>query len=287
MISASLRSQLQELVQDEVVEARALSGGCISSAFLVSLCSGGQVFFKANSDVEYSFFRAEARGLRELERAEGVRVPKVIAVADSGTPCIVLEAFDKSSPGARGFAELGVQLAKLHRYSQAKFGFESDNFIGRLPQANGLSDSWGEFFFEKRLFAQMRIGCKQGVFSRELESLLMRAKRDFVQILNEVKIEPALLHGDLWSGNVLWSSSGPVLIDPAVYYGSHEVDLAFSEMFGRFDDKFYRAYQEIYPIEEGYARRREILNLYHLMTHANMFGGSYIEGVKEVLSRLS
>jgi fructosamine-3-kinase len=163
---------------------------------------------------------------------------------------------------------LGKALAHLHRQTGPRFGWASDNYIGLAPQINSWRDSWAEFFLECRLRPQAK---KAGI---ELPP---------IRLLDGHQPRPALLHGDLWNGNVGFTKEGPVVFDPAVYYGDREADLAMTELFGGFPREFYEAYG---AVDEGYARRKHLYNLYHLLNHLNLFGGAYLGQVKETLRLL-
>ena len=178
-------------------------------------------------------------------------------------------------------------MAELHRTKGERFGYESDNYIGATPQPNEWSNSWVEFFRERRLGFQVRLLEERGYATPELleKATALMGKLD--ALIGRHPVEPSLLHGDLWSGNYMSDADGmPVLIDPAVYYGDREADLAMTELFGRFDAKFYAAYKKSHPLAAGYDQRRDIYNLYHLLNHLNLFGLSYMPGVMEILRRL-
>jgi fructosamine-3-kinase len=162
-------------------------------------------------------------------------------------------------------------LAKLHRVTGPRFGWHRDNHIGLSPQQNSWCDDWATFFWERRIRPQA-------------ERAGLQIKR--TKLLENHKPQPSLLHGDLWSGNVGFTAEGPVIFDPAVYYGDREADLAMTELFGGFPDEFYRAYDEAFPLEEGYEQRKHLYNLYHLLNHLNIFGEGYRGQVETTLGRL-
>ncbi|RLD39817.1 MAG: ketosamine-3-kinase, partial [Bacteroidetes bacterium] len=180
--------------------------------------------------------------------------------------------------------DFGQKLASLHRHSQKNFGLDHDNYIGSLSQSNKFHKSWADFFREERLEAQVKLARDNGRMGREMVNTFSR----FYAKLDELfpKEPPALLHGDLWSGNFMVNQNGlAVIIDPAVYYGHREMDLAMSQLFGGFDASFYDAYQRNFPLENGWQQRLDYYNLYPLMVHVNLFGGSYLESVKRILVR--
>ncbi len=181
-----------------------------------------------------------------------------------------LEELDLKRDG--DWAALGRMLATLHRQSGPRFGWHRDNWIGRSPQANAWADDWNEFWWTRRLEPQLR---RAGLAA----DFLRNALRDH-------RPAPSLLHGDLWSGNAGFIDEGPVLFDPAVYYGDREADLAMTELFGGFAPDFYAAYKAAFPLDAGYEQRKPLYNLYHLLNHLNLFGGGYRAQVEATLGLL-
>jgi len=235
---------------------------------------GARRFLKVNA-VEYAeAFAAEADGLAGL-RAAGLRAPEPIAhgVA-AGEAYLLLEYLELKSSG--DFAALGRMLANAHRLPGPRFGWSRDNYIGSTPQQNGWCDDWAEFWRERRLRPQLELARSKG----------FDVKMPALQLLDGHNPSPALLHGDLWSGNAGFTADGPVVFDPAVYYGDREADLAMTELFGGFPREFYDAYRKEWPVDEGYARRKHLYNLYHLLNHLNLFGGGYLGQVKATLRLL-
>jgi fructosamine-3-kinase len=198
-----------------------------------------------------------------------VRVPAVLEV---GNAFIRLEHLDLQRSG--DWAAMGRMLASLHRASGPRFGWHRDNYIGLSPQQNAWCDDWAEFWRERRIRPQAeRAGVPVNLGKVEA-------------LLENHKPQPSLLHGDLWSGNAGFIAEGPVIFDPAVYYGDREADLAMTELFGGFPREFYDAYRKAWPMEEGYERRKHLYNLYHLLNHLNLFGGGYRGQVEATLRRL-
>ena len=259
-------------------------GGCIHQSGIY--CDGERRYFvKRNHPAAAGMFAAELRGLEALGKARALRVPEVIGYEVAGDHAmLVLEALDLGSrPDASSWARLGAGLAKIHLVTSEKHGFESDNFIGSNPQSNRRHASWAEFFVEERLAPQFDIAASKGIAFVAAGDCLRRAR----EILTDHHPEPSLLHGDLWSGNVSFTNSGePVTFDPAVYYGDRETDLAFTELFGGFAPDFYAAYREAWPLDAGYEKRRELYNLYHVINHANLFGGGYISQAEAMMRSL-
>jgi fructosamine-3-kinase len=190
-------------------------------------------------------------------------------VLEVGNAFIRLEHLDLQRSG--DWEAMGRMLAKLHRATGSRFGWHRDNYIGLSPQQNGWCDEWAEFFWERRIRPQAdRAG--------------LQVKRG--RLLENHKPQPSLLHGDLWSGNAGFTAQGPVIFDPAVYYGDREADLAMTELFGGFPAEFYEAYDREWPLDAGYERRKHLYNLYHLLNHLNLFGGGYLGRVKATLGLL-
>jgi protein-ribulosamine 3-kinase len=228
-------------------------------------------FLKDGAPERADAFAAEADGLEAL-RAH-VRVPRVLdrGVKD-GKAFILLEQLDLKRGG--DYAQLGRMLAVLHRQTGPRFGWHRDNYIGLSPQQNGWCDDWTQFWRERRIRPQAE---RAGV-----EVRLDRIQ----QLLENHRVQPSLLHGDLWSGNAGFTKDGPVIFDPAAYYGDREADLAMTELFGGFPSEFYDAYNEVLPLAPGYEKRKHLYNLYHLLNHLNLFGGGYLGQVKTTLRLL-
>jgi protein-ribulosamine 3-kinase len=192
----------------------------------------------------------------------------------------------ETGQGSAGFWDrFGEGLAEMHRHQEERFGFEADNFIGRLPQQNAWHAGWVDFFRYERLLPQIERARTAGIWQHGWD----RYAAGILQGLeNWLPASPdaSVLHGDLWSGNFLRTATGAAaLIDPAAYFGHRETDLALTELFGGFDRAFYAAYHSAWPLEPGYEARRDLYNLYHLVNHLNHFGGSYAASVAEVLRR--
>ncbi len=262
-------------------------GGDINQAAQFTLHGGDRVFIKWNTDVGPDFFMAEANGLQTLAEARAIRVPAVLAVG-SGPAFLVTEWIDTGGAGMADmdFAErLGQELAALHNYTADRHGLEGDNYIGSLPQPNVQTTSWVGFFRDQRIGAQMAIARERGQLPPQREHALERLQNWLPVFLDDEAIRPSLLHGDLWGGNYMVAANGdPVLIDPAVYYGHREMDLAMTELFGGFSAGFYSAYNDAYPLE-GYEKRRQLYQLYPLLVHMNLFGGGYGARVDAIVRR--
>lgn len=261
------------------------SGGCINKGGRITT-SDDSYFLKWNDRYRYpGMFEAEARGLSALREANALAVPRVIhAGTTERYQFLLLEHIEPSGKSKNYWQHFGSGLALLHRQSSPRFGLDHDNYIGSLPQRNKLSKSWIEFFIGERLGFQVQIGRDAGKIDQPLEKKFEALYRKLPSLLPEEL--PALVHGDLWGGNLMTSAVGePCLIDPAVYYGNREVDLAMTQLFGGFDQTFLRAYDEVYPLAPGYQQRLDLYNLYPLLVHVNLFGGGYRSQVAAIVNR--
>ncbi|HZY43246.1 MAG TPA: fructosamine kinase family protein, partial [Anaerolineae bacterium] len=251
-----------------------VSGGDINQAARIET-DRAAYFVKWNLQPLPRMFEVEARGLQLLADARAVRIPQVIAVIDE-PPALVLEWIDQGHNKSDAAEDLGRLLAQQHRSIGKTFGLDHDNTIGANLQFNQPTEAWIDFFREYRLGVQAALARESGHLptdrARQLDWLM-----DHLDIWIDPKIVvPSLLHGDLWGGNYLIDAQGhPVLIDPAVYYGDREAEIAFTELFGGFGSRFYAAYNEAWPLDRGYADRRDLYNLYHLLNHLNLFGEAY------------
>jgi fructosamine-3-kinase len=287
-MDARLEASLAAALGSRVLKARPLSGGDINDAYEVGLADGRAVFVKSNVSAPNDMFVAEGRGLAWLDEAKVLRVPRVLASAgaDELTPFLALELI-RSAPRASDFDDrLGRGLAALHRHGAQAFGLDHDNYIGRLPQKNTFAVAWPEFYRVRRLGAQLKAAVDSGLASARL-------RRDFERLFAQLDDlcgppePPARLHGDLWGGNLMTDELGePCLIDPAVYGGHREIDLAMMKLFGGFGPRVFAAYQEAWPLADGYRERVALYQLYPLMVHVNLFGGGYLASVEAALGRL-
>jgi len=266
---------------------RPVAGGCIHRAFVVEGLVAEQVarwFVKTNDAPHADGFAAEADGLSAI-LAAGVRAPRPLCHgADDAHAWIVMEFVELAGPGDP--ARLGAQLAKLHAARGDAFGWRRDNWIGATPQRNARSDDWTAFWAKQRLAPQLALARRNALgdgLARSGERLLDVLPR----VLAGHRPRASLLHGDLWGGNAGYLAGGePIVFDPAVYYGDPEADLAMTELFGGFAPAFYRAYREIVPPEPGYELRKDLYNLYHVLNHANLFGGGYAAQAEAMMRRL-
>jgi len=258
------------------IESRsAAGGGCINECHIVR-GQGRGYFVKTNAPDRAGMFAAEAAGLDEIGRTRAIRVPRTVCHgACPAASWIALELLELQSPDDRGLRALGRNLARLHRVTAGRYGWQRDNTIGSTPQINTPSEDWIAFWREQRLGLQLDLAAATGQGGRLIESG-RRLMEKLPALFTGYLPAPSLLHGDLWSGNAGMTASGePVIYDPAVYYGDREADLAMTELFGGFPQSFYASYRAEYPLDAGYATRKHLYNLYHVLNHLNLFGGGY------------
>ena len=285
-MNEALRAALERELRSKVVGAKRLSGGDINEALEVSLAGGAKVFVKTHPNPPSGMFGAEARGLRWLQEANVIRVPCMLAVSDARPAFLALELLEPRRRRERFDEDLGRSLAALHAFGAPSFGLDHDNFIGRLPQSNEAAEDWPTFYWVSRLEPQLRLASDRGLIDRATRSGFERLRLALPDRMGP-KEPPSRLHGDLWGGNLHVDESGaPCLIDPAVYGGHREVDLAMMRLFGGFGARVFAAYEEAWPLSPGAGDRVPLYQLYPLLVHVNLFGGSYVGSVQRALSTL-
>lgn len=262
-----------------------VSGGCINQTYCFLGQDNRKFFVKLNASDQLPILEAEAAGLNAIAATQTIRTPQAIVHGIAGAHAfLVLEHLDLNSHGKA--ALLGEQLAALHRCPAKQFGFAQDNFIGSTPQPNTCSDNWLTFWREQRLGFQLRLAAQNG-YGELLQSLGEKLLNALPSFFAGYSPSPSLLHGDLWNGNHAFLVDGtPVIFDPAAYYGDREADLAMTELFGGYPADFYAAYRAAYPPDGGYTKRRDLYNLYHILNHANLFGGNYIKQAEQMMRKL-
>ena len=261
-----------------------VGGGDINESICLQLSNGENIFIKLNSIANKGFFEAEEIGINAIAATETIQVPKLLfrGVDESDDKAFLAMEYISGASRVQYFWEMfGQSLAAMHQadtngfVSDGKYGFDVDNYIGATRQINSHRDSWVEFFRGCRLEPQFKMA--ERYFDNSSIKKILKLLDKLPELLIEPK-QPSLLHGDLWSGNYIVGNDGQAwLIDPAVYVGHAEADLAMTELFGRFPAGFYNAYSTVNPIDSGYKDRRDLYNLYHLTNHLNLFGGTYID----------
>lgn len=285
-INSDIRNQVETFLNDELVSDNSVSGGCIADSRIIKTAKGETYFLKTYAGNK-AMFPKEANGLKELTKAKAIRVPEVIMVNEN---LLLLENIEQGGKSPGFFSNFGRSFAEMHRYTSGTYGFFEDNYIGATRQLNiteGIQQTnWAEFYFEKRIRQQLHFAESNGYSTNELRGLVNKLESKTDKILKGSEEPPTLLHGDLWGGNYMCDNSGnAVLIDPAVYYGHREADLAMTKMFGGFTHEFYQSYNNTYPLKEGWQYREGIYLLYHNLNHLNLFGNSYYGGCIRLLKQ--
>lgn len=274
----------------KIVKTDRISGGDINEAYRLTLTDGMYIFMKANKKENISFFTAEAAGLAAIAKTGVIGTPHVFCggtdVSDADCSFLLMEYIEGKGRIRNYWEVFAHELAAMHRAGTEEFvvggfGFVHDNFIGAGSQVNTVHDSWISFFRDCRLEPQIRrafhyFGAEE---RKKIAGLLERIDSFLIE-----PEYPSLLHGDLWSGNVMAGNDGKAwLIDPAVSIGHAEADIAMTELFGGFPQVFYDAYKEVVSMQPDYRKRRDLYNLYHLLNHLNLFGRSYLPSILRIV----
>lgn len=276
---------IEQRLSTTIFSVSRLSGGDINSVYFLKTSKGNFVA-KLNDKERYpKMLQKEAKGL-ELLRKGGLSTPIVIDQFEQDDhQVIILEHIESETPTKQFWFRFADELSKLHQNYNSDFGLDHNNYIGSLHQENSEKPSWEKFFIENRLEPLIKMG-----FDKELldKGHVNKFQGLFERLPKLIPTEkPSLLHGDLWSGNLLCGKlQVPVFIDPAVYYGHREIDISMTQMFGGFDPVFLSHYHEVYPLEKGWEERMEIHNLYPNLVHLNLFGRSYLGGIERVLEKI-
>lgn len=267
-----------------------LAGGSINAAHLLTGRDGEQYFVKTNHTGRQAMFAAEARGLQALASSKTLRVPQPLCFGDDQRQSyIVMEYLEMG--GRADQRLLGEQLAAMHGVTAEKFGWQIDNTIGATYQPNAWSPDWLDFWRQQRLGFQLTLAAQNG-YGGELQSLGEKLLIEMPKLFAGREMQPSMLHGDLWGGNVAGLRDGtPVIFDPAFYYGDREADLAMTYVFGGFSADFYASYENAWPVDDGFAVRKTFYNIYHIINHLNLFGGGYhgqsIHMMEQVLAEIA
>jgi fructosamine-3-kinase len=287
-VKKEIESRLSEISGENVVieQFTSVTGGCINFCFHLET-SAGTFFLKYNDAAAYpKMFEAEAKGLRLLKDANALPVPAVHFFGEANAySFLLLEWIDGEKQIKNFWENFGKAVAKMHEVKSDQYGLDHDNYIGSLAQSNTKHADWKSFFIIERIQPQLKLAMEKGL----IDMVLIRQFENFFNRFDELipEEQPSLLHGDLWNGNYLISNSGKAaLIDPAVYFGNREMDVAMTKLFGGFDPEFYQAYDEAFPLVKGFEKRIDIHNLYPLLVHVNLFGAGYVRQVKAVLNNL-
>ena len=281
-----MKNAIEQNLSCEIETVNYVGGGSINQTANLGT-NRGSYFVKWNSKSRFpGMFEAEEKGLHILRECSGFVVPKVITSGKSGDTAFLVMDFIRRS--TVDWTEAGLILANMHRYRRVQtdtFGLEHDNYIGSLRQSNRIHNTWAEFFSEERILPQMKLAIDE----KRLNTKDLTAAENFCKKIGDIFPEekPSLLHGDLWSGNFMFTENGPAIFDPAVYWGHREMDIAMSRLFGGFETEFYEAYNEDYPLGNNWENRIDYCNLYPLLVHVNLFGGGYVQDVKNILRQFT
>ena len=279
MITNDIQKAIEQHLNSKLKSINLISGGCISDSSVIQTISGEKYFLKKNDNVPRDMFTKEANGLKEIEISNSIRVPAVKLVKDN---FILMECIEGKSKSKNFFGDFGNEFANMHKHFGSSFGFYENNYIGSTIQKN-LPDEeekhdWIKFYFNKRLLFQFKLAEKNGYVNSDFRKCFNQLENKIENILRGKIEKPSLLHGDLWAGNYLVDENGRAcLIDPAVYYGNREADLAMTKLFGGFTKEFYDSYNEFFPLSDGYEYRENIYKLYHVFNHLNLLGRGYYQ----------
>lgn len=280
MLPEALQHRIESELNTEILSQESVHGGDINHAAKLTLDTGDPVFVKWNENAPENMFLVEAKALELLSSAEsGLQIPAVRVASEN---FLVLQWIEEGGGRQNSAYDFGTGLAKLHKSTSNYFGLDYNNYIGRLPQSNTKHATWPDFFALERIEPQIKMGVESNKLTRSV-------LRDFEALYKKLgsifpSEKPALLHGDLWSGNYMFTKTGVASIyDPAVYYGYREMDVAMTRLFGGFSANFYEGYNDEFPLKAGFEGRVTLCNLYPVLVHANLFGGSYCRQAENII----
>lgn len=273
--------KIEFFLNDKIVSKSSISGGCIGDSYIIQTNNGSKYFLKTYSVESISL--CEAHGLKEIASTKKIKVPEVIW---NDEYALLIEFIQSGKRSNNFFSEFGSQLAEMHKIKFDYFGYYEDNFIGSNKQKNiPTSFNWAEFYWNNRIMYQLNLAKLNGYNISELFHLSARIEKNLPNIIPDDD-HASLLHGDLWAGNFLCDSFGsPVIIDPAVYFGNREAELAMTILFGGFDNDFYSAYNETYPLNYDWKNRIDFYKLYHVLNHLNLFGMGYYSQAVQIMKK--
>lgn len=280
MLPEPILEHIEGQFEADISGFKRVHGGDINHSGQIALNDGAKYFIKWNMDSDPSMFEAEAKGLKILSRAHsGLIIPTVHSFGDT---FLVMEWLGEGVANQTSSYDFGQQLALLHKNTADEFGLNHNNFIGKLPQSNNKHSNWPDFFAIERIEPQIKLAIESGKIDRSLFRTVQLLYGKLGSLFPYEK--PALVHGDLWSGNFMYlQNGGSAIYDPAVYYGHREMDVSMTRLFGGFSDKFYEGYLDEFPLEPGFEDRIKLYNLYPILVHANLFGGSYSRQAEQII----
>jgi len=286
MINPEIIELIQSRLSLTITGTKPVSGGDINAVYCLQTGTGGKLLLKLNSARRFpNMFKYEQEGLLAIANSNTIKAPSTILQEEFGNDSFLLmEWIDSMRPTPASLHNLGTQLARMHQNSSSTFGWDTPNYIGSLPQSNNRHTTWATFFIQERLQPMVKLAFDNGRLTvKDLNNFEVLENR-LPQLFDEGT--PSLLHGDLWSGNYLIDTDEqPCLIDPAIYYGHREMDIALTTLFGGFGPSFYEAYQQSFPLNKGWEQRMDLWNLYPLLVHVNLFGGGYMQQTRNNLSK--
>ncbi|AMR32993.1 hypothetical protein A0256_16995 [Mucilaginibacter sp. PAMC 26640] len=286
MINSGIISLIEQRLSVTIANSSPVSGGDINAVYGLQT-TAAKYLLKVNSAGKFpNMFLREQEGLYAMAATQTVRIPKVYLHDEvDGESFLLMEWIESKRATPAGSANLGRKLSAMHRYTSGSFGFDQDNYIGSLHQSNKQQSNWANFYITERLQPLLSSAIKKQQLNDSDQAQFNRLYQQLPDLF--VPEAPALLHGDLWSGNYLIDTNDePCLIDPAVYYGHREMDLALTTLFGGFSPEFYKNYQETYPLAKGWEQRLDLWNLYPLLVHVNLFGGAYVQQLRGSLKKI-
>ena len=281
LITTNLRNKIQDVLSLEtgkkitIIKIDSIHGGCINNTSKIHT-NHGTYFLKWNLNCDKKMFSIEKKGLELLSSCKSIYIPKVIS---DNTEYLLMEFIETNNSANNIWEKFGRSIADLHQISNKYFGLEHNNYIGSLIQENDPKDKWIDFFINKRIMPQLRLGDFSTDTLKSFDKLFVNIESIFP------KESPSLLHGDLWNGNFIFNKEKIILFDPAVYFGNREMDIAMTKLFSGFNNRFYDAYCESFPLNDGWKERIDICNLYPLLVHVNLFGGSYYSQLMNIVKR--
>ncbi|MFO8055519.1 MAG: fructosamine kinase family protein [Bacteroidales bacterium] len=289
MLPKTIRQEAEKILERHynepvtIEKAIPVGGGSINSAYRIETPLDSH-FLKYNSAERFpGMFEKEAKGLQLMRATRTVYVPELIATGKAGSYAFILMEF--LHPGSRRpdfWADFGKKLAGMHQTTNTQFGLDHDNYMGSLQQYNNYHKTWYDFFILERLQPQLHLACEKGYMNKGHVEKFQQLYKELINIIPEE--QPALVHGDLYSGNYVVTENGTAsIVDPAVAFNHREVDIAMSTMFGVFDNDFYDSYNQHFPMEKGWEERLNIYNLYPLLIHVNLFGMGYLASVERII----
>lgn len=281
-------ANIQTILEDcdlNVSRYESVHGGDINDAYCIYIKTE-KYFLKVNDSAKYpAMFEKEARGLLELKENFDLVAPEMIRTGIiENNQYLILSWLERGRPSSDTMKVFGEKLAHMHLKVKPYYGFIHDNYIGSLQQQNTSCENWDEFFSEHRVLPLIRLLYDQNLITGKH----LKLADSFLKNINGIfpNEHPSLLHGDLWAGNYMITSTSQVAIfDPAVYYGHREMDLGMTKLFGGFGNEFYVGYNDVYPLQQDWQKRIAITQLYPLLVHAVLFGGHYIGSALEIIDK--